>query len=192
MGIKEVTTLYFEKPGPDNTDATLEAALRRAQELGLKRVAVASTTGATGVKAVEVFQNQDVVVVSLSAGFWEPGEQAFLPENYQAIEAGGGRVLTCTHAFAGVSRGVNEALGTAQASAVIARTLKTFGQGMKVAQEVALMAADAGLVPVGEPCIAIGGSRRGCDTALVLIPVGTGSYFDLWVMEILAKPRMKG
>jgi hypothetical protein len=61
---------------------------------------------------------------------------------------------------------------------------------MKVCMEIALMAADAGLVAVGEPCIAIGGTGRGADTAVVLTPANAQSFFDLRVMEILAKPRL--
>ena len=64
------------------------------------------------------------------------------------------------------------------------------GEGMKVCVEVALMAADAGLAPVGEPCIAIAGTGRGADTAVVLIPANVQQFFDLRVMEVLAKPRL--
>jgi hypothetical protein len=52
------------------------------------------------------------------------------------------------------------------------------------------MAADAGLVTVGETCIAIAGSGRGADTAIVLIPANAQQFFDLQMMEILAKPRL--
>jgi len=52
------------------------------------------------------------------------------------------------------------------------------------------MAADAGLVRVGEPCIAIAGTGRGADTALVLKPANAQAFFDLRVMEVIAKPRL--
>ena len=52
------------------------------------------------------------------------------------------------------------------------------------------MAADAGLVRAGEPCIAIAGTGRGADTAVVLIPANAQDFFDLKIMEILAKPRV--
>ena len=44
---------------------------------------------------------------------------------------------------------------------VVANTLRIFGQGMKVACEITLMAADAGLVRTDEDVIAIGGTSHG-------------------------------
>jgi hypothetical protein len=61
-----------------------------------------------------------------------------------------------------------------------------------VAVEIALMAADAGLVIPQEEVIALGGSDRGVDTALVLKPAHTHAFFDLQVLEILCKPRETG
>jgi len=63
------------------------------------------------------------------------------------------------------------------------------GQGMKVVIEISVMAADAGLVRTDEDIIAIGGSGRGADTAVVLRPVNSNDFFDLKVKEILCKPR---
>jgi len=61
---------------------------------------------------------------------------------------------------------------------------------MKVACEIALMAADAGLVRTDEDVISIAGTGRGADTAVVLRPVNTRNFFDLKVKEILCKPRL--
>ena len=65
-----------------------------------------------------------------------------------------------------------------------------FGEGIKVAIEIALMAADAGMVSIQSPCISIGGTATGVDAALVLIPANAQNFFDLRVLEILAKPRL--
>jgi hypothetical protein len=73
---------------------------------------------------------------------------------------------------------------------IIANTLRVFGQGVKVACEIALMAADAGLVRTDEDVISIAGTSRGADTAIVLRPVNTHNFFDLKVKEILCKPRL--
>lgn len=59
---------------------------------------------------------------------------------------------------------------------LIADTLKLFGQGTKVAVEVAVMAADAGALS-GQDIVAIGGSGRGADTALVLKPAHPNNFF---------------
>ncbi len=51
----ERTTVYFEGLGPENTDATLALVCRRAEELGVKKIILASTTGATARTALELF-----------------------------------------------------------------------------------------------------------------------------------------
>lgn len=183
-------TVYFDKPGRQNTARTLEVALQRAEQLSIKAVLVATTSGETGVTAAEFFQGYEVVVVTHSTGFRGPNEQELDPEHHASIEEAGAKVLTCQHAFGGVNRAVRRKLDTYLTDEIIAYTLRTFGQGMKVCQEMALMAADAGLVAVGEPCIAIAGTGHGADTAVVLAPANAQSFFDLRVMEILAKPRL--
>ena len=51
--------MYFEKPGKDNTDQTLKLAAERRQELGIDEVVVASSSGRTAYKALELFVNKD-------------------------------------------------------------------------------------------------------------------------------------
>jgi len=63
-----------------------------------------------------------------------------------------------------------------------------FGQGTKVAVELALMAADAGLIRTDEDVFSIGGTATGADTALLLRPANSSALFDLRVKEIICKP----
>lgn len=184
-------SVYFEKPGPKNTDRTLAVALERADQLDVETVIVASTSGKTGAKAAESFQHYNLVVVTHSTGFREPNVQQLRPEYRAAIEATGAKILTCQHALGGVNRAVRKKMGTYLTDEIIAHTLRNFGEGMKVAIEISLMAGDAGLVKVGEPCISIGGTGQGADTALVLKPSNAQNFFDLRVMEVLAKPRLE-
>ena len=190
MSATMVQSVFFDRPGSDNTTPTLSLAKRRADELGVETILVATTRGETGVQAARLFQGYDVVVVSHSAGFGGSNTQELTPENRSAIEQAGGTVLTCQHAFGGVNRAVRRKWGTYQLDEIIAQTLRTFGEGTKVCFEMALMAADAGLVKVGEPCVAIAGTGRGADTAMVLIPANAQDAFDVRIMEILAKPRL--
>ncbi|TEU11804.1 MAG: hypothetical protein E3J21_22715 [Anaerolineales bacterium] len=185
-----VQAVYFEKQGGGNTERTLQIAKARAEELGIRTILVATTSGATGVRAAEEFQGFNVVVVTHSTGFKEPNYQELTEENRQAIEAAGAQIMTCQHAFGGVGRAVRKKLGTYELEEIIAYTLRTFGQGMKVACEIALMAADAGLVRTDEPAIAIAGTGRGADTAVVLRPANAQTFFDMRIMEILCKPRL--
>ena len=44
----QITTVtYFAEPGPHNTDLTLAATLRRAEELEIKHIIVATDSGKT-------------------------------------------------------------------------------------------------------------------------------------------------
>ena len=100
----------------------------------------------------------------------------------------GVRVVTATHALSGVERSVAKKLGGVSPVLLMAATLKIFGQGAKVAVEVAIMAADAGAL-TGQDVIAIGGSSKGADTALVIKPAHQSSFFDIKVREVVCKPR---
>ena len=185
-----VPTVYFEEPGPQNTERTLEVARQRAEQLGIRTILVASTTGQTGARAVEVFQGRQVVVVTHSTGFRKPNEQELTEENREAILARGARILTCQHAFGGVGRAVRKKLGTYELEEIVAYTLRIFGEGTKVACEMALMAADAGLIRTDREAIAIAGTGHGADTAVVLQPANAQTFFDMRIKEILCKPRL--
>ncbi len=185
----EQTITYFEKSGADNTEQTLTIIKKRAQQLGIKTVVVASTRGGTAVKAVEMLPGLKIVAVSHSTGWKKPGEQEFSQENRKIFESKGGQLLTGTHLFAGVSRAVRKQYGTSELGDIVASTLKLMGQGFKVTCEIAVMAADAGLVRTDEDLIACAGSSAGADTAVVLTPVGSNDFFALKVKEILCKPR---
>ena len=183
-------TVYFAKEGPGNPREALRLARARATELGIKDILVATTQGETGVLACQELQGFRVVVVSHSTGFKGPDAQEVTPENRARILELGGEVLTATHAFGGVGRAVRRRLNTYQTEEIIAFTLRVFGEGVKVVCEIALMAADAGLVRTDREVIAIGGTGRGADTAVVLRPANAQDFFSLRVKEIICKPRL--
>ena len=185
----ELKTVYFEKPGLENTEAVLSIARQRAEELGIKTIVVASTRGDTAVKAMDVFRGLRVVVVTHVTGYLEPNTQQFTQENRQIVESKGGVILTTAHAFAGLTRAMREKYQMHIVGDVIADTLRIFGEGIKVACEIPIMAADASLVRTDEDIISIAGTSRGADTALVLRPVNVHNFFDLKVKEILCKPH---
>jgi hypothetical protein len=183
-----VPCLYFAKPGPQNTGRTLEIAAVRAEDLAVRNIVVASSSGKTGLLAAQRIRGKNLVVVTHSTGFMKPDFQELRPALRRKIEALGANSLTCQHAFGGVNRAVRKKLATYELDEIIAYTLRTCGEGAKVAVEISLMAADAGLISTLEPCISIGGSGSGADTALLLRPANAQTFFDLRVLEILAKP----
>jgi len=185
----EIKSVYFPEPGSANTDKTIEIAKRRAEELGIETIVVASTSGETGLKVVKAFVNRKVVVVTHVTGFSTPGVQELTPQNRATILEKGGMVLTATHAFGGVGRAVRRRFNTYQVDEIMAHTLKVFGQGTKVACEIVLMATGAGLIRTDEDVLSIGGTGSGADTALVIKPAHTHDLFQLKVREVLCKPR---
>jgi hypothetical protein len=179
--------LYFERGGKHNTEATLEISRQRAQTLGIQQIVVASTHGYTAKQAKAAFEGLDVevIAVSICAGFDEEG-WTMTPQERAELEGMGIRVLTSMHAL---GDDVNEALGVRTPNRIVRDTLYRFCQGMKVAVECALMAADAGLVDMSQEILSIAGTGEGADTALVLKPAYTRKFRELEIREILAKPR---
>jgi hypothetical protein len=174
----------------DKVLKVLKHAKKRAEASGIKTVLVASSTGQTGVRVVEFFEGYRVIVVTHSTGFTKPDTQELTADNRERILTAGGQILTTTHAFGGLGRAVRRKTGTYQADEIVANTLRIFGQGTKVAVEIALMAADSGLISVKEDVISIGGTREGADTALVVKPANVQDFFDVKIREIICKPLL--
>jgi len=191
----EAKITYFEKKGSGNTDTALRLARERADALGIRQVVIASTYGETARKALEVFGGFKLIVVGIVIGPREhdpdsAGQKPFAEDVRKAIEAGGGTVLHTTHAFGGISRALRDQLDwKTNPISLLSAALRVFGNGMKVACEVAMMAADGGLVDIEQDTVVVAGSGRGADTVIVLRPVNTHRFFDLRVKEIVCKPR---
>ncbi len=181
--------IYFSKPGEADADEVMKAALERAKELNIRDIVVASTRGATALKTLEYFKGFNVVVVPHVWGSKETGTQELPEENAEKIRSRGGRIIYAAHAFSGVNRAIQTKFDTMYPAGIIAQTLRLFGQGMKVVVEISAMAADAGAIPVNHDVIAIAGSGKGADTAVVIKPAYSHSLFDAIIREIIAKPR---
>ncbi len=187
----DITCRYFKRPGPKNTEGVLETVSRRAKELGIGKVLIATCSGRTALSALDTLgPGLKIIAITHVTGFLRHDFQEMSEEVRRKLESKGVSVLTCQHAFGGIGRGVRNKLSTYQLDEIVAYTLRTFGQGTKVAIELALMAADAGLARTDEEVISIGGTGKGADTALVLQPANSANFFDLKVKEIVCKPAM--
>jgi len=184
----EKKIFYFTKPGPENTEKTIELARERAKELGIKDIVVASSHGGAGMKVINSFKgmNANIIVVTICEGFKKEG-WVMSGRERQKLEKAGAKVLTCSHAL---GAGIEEALGDKTgAREIAANTLYLFSQGMKVCVEIALMAADAGLIDMDREVLAVAGTGEGADTCIVLKPSYSRKFLDLKVKEIIAMPR---
>jgi hypothetical protein len=181
--------LYFENPGEANSSETLKAAKERADELHIRDIVVASTHGTTGLMAVDMFAGYNVVIVSHVTGMKEPSINELDEVLVEKIKAQGGKIVTAAHAFSGVNRAIQAKFSTMYPAGIVAQTLRLFGQGMKVVVEITTMAADAGAIPTGKDVIAIAGSGKGADTAVIIKSAPSHSLFDIAIREIIAKPN---
>jgi len=175
---------YFESPGRENTDATLQIAKDYAKREGVRSIVVASTTGYTAQKAAEAFKDFSLIVVTHVSSFREPNQQEFPSDLRDKLEAEGVTVLTTAHAFNGVSKLADKG----SIGQIIRDTLRMFCEGMKVAVEITAMAADAGLVRTEEEVVSVAGTGRRADTALVIKPAISKRLFNTRIERILAKP----
>lgn len=186
---EDVLCRYFPKPGPSNTKHLLEAVSRRAGDLQIETVLIPSYTGKTAFEALKVLGDRaKIIAVTHAMGFIKPDFQELSLESRHKLESLGVKVLTCQHAFGGVGRAVRKKMGTYQVDEIMAYTLRIFGQGAKVAIELVLMAADAGLIRTDRNVISTGGTESGIDTALVIQPANSANFFDLKVKEVICKP----
>jgi len=188
----ELKTLVFEKGGKENTEATLQAVRDRARALGIRQVVVASSHGYTARKAHELLADDGVriIAVSLSHG-WESEGWVMSPEEKADLAGLGVTVCTGIHALGdGVASAFTAKYGGRAPEEIVRDTLYCFSQGMKVAVECLLMAADAGLLDIKQEVIAVAGTGEGADTAIVCKPAYARTFRELEIREVLAKPRL--
>lgn len=181
--------MYFDSPGKHNTESTLKQAAQRAGELGITELVCATTTGNTARIAHDLCKGMKIIAVGYHAGFKKPFTLSMDEIERNALCELGIEVVFATHALSGIERGLAKKLPGMYPALLVAQTLKMFGQGTKVAVEIAVMAADAGKLS-GDKIIAVGGSSKGCDTALVLSPADMSRFTEVKIHETICKPNL--
>ena len=184
----EIRTEYFTKASRDLTGDVLERVRTfLAEHSDIEQVVVATTEGTTGLVFAQAFGSK-AVIVTHHTGFRQPNHNEIDQVKREEIEKLGSSVLTTTHAFAGVARGLRIALKTYSTTEIAAYVYRTFGEGTKVCAEIAMMAADAGLISVDKDVICVAGTGRGADTAWLVKPTNTNTFTDLKMRACICKP----
>ncbi|MGC8895534.1 MAG: pyruvate kinase alpha/beta domain-containing protein [Candidatus Bathyarchaeia archaeon] len=192
---KKIT--YFQYCGEVNTEKVLQAAKIRCEKTGLNKVVVASETGRSALKALNIFKGTKtklIVVTHYPATTWGPKgdipiglKRKEYAETLKKLEENGVKIIQGTRPFAPPTRSINWEYPTPEG--IIDKTLEIFGAGTKIAIEAAIMATDAGEVNAGEEVVSCAGTYKGLDTALVVKTAYSGSFFkEFEVKEIIAKP----
>lgn len=194
MGYSVKKIWYFDKPGEENTRDAIRIAVERAQDLGITRMVIASTSGKTAREAAGIVRGTGIslIIVSHVVGFDKPGVWEFDPEVAQELREEGITIITGTHVLSGLERAFSSSpkVGGGSRSEAVAEALRRIvAIGVKVAVECVLIAVDQGAIPVTEEVIALGGTACGADTVCVIRPSHTSRFFDLQIREIVAMPR---
>lgn len=191
---------YFDEPGEQNTEFVIEAVSQWLEGGGIKKVVVASTSGETAAKFARTLKDKaELLCVSEAPYRREWGEQwpCLKREFRQELEKMGVAVIDrAPYIF---HESVLEAARwpVVFPERLVKETLYCFGQGMKVAVEVALAGVSGGHITPYEEVISIGGSSKGADTAIVLRATYPACLFDkdpakrLEIREIIAMPTSK-
>ncbi|MFC1786951.1 pyruvate kinase alpha/beta domain-containing protein [Halobacteriota archaeon] len=175
--------IYFENKKAENTDTTFELVQERLNTSGIKKLVLASTTGATAKKATDFFKETDVKLIVVPHQFDFHREiNPFPLELVKTLRESGHEVHFGTMLFH------TDNLYESDIPTLMANILRCFCQGVKVCFEIVLMATDAGLLKSGDKVIAIGGTGRGSDTALVMQAASSRNPRNLRVNEIICKP----
>ncbi len=192
----EKPIIYLESTGKGNTQLVIDAAIKRAQELEIKQIVVASTTGYTALEMAKAAKGKDlnVICVSYQYGVKGDGKWEMDLDTLKELQSMGVEVVVQSHLFSGIERAISNKLGGASRVDVISNALRSlFGQGFKVVVEITMMAADSGKIPVSSETevIAIGGTGHGADVAVVIRPSHSQKFFDAQIREIIAMPRIR-
>lgn len=173
---------YFETSGAEHTEETLRLAAERAKARGIKKIVLASTRGETARIAMKAWEGTGIEMVVVPHQYGFIGEQRFPKELVEELEKKGHKVHFGTMLFH------TDNFYGEKAPTIIANTFRVFCQGMKVCAEIVLMATDAGCAAIGEQVIAVTGTGRGADTAVVAIASTTTKFSDFHITEIICKP----
>ena len=178
----ESKIVYFEELSPENTEVTFGLVKERLKTLGIKKLVLASTTGATARKAMDFFSGAGVKLIVVPHQFGLRETNAFPPELVKTLRAAGHEVHFGTMLFH------TDSLYESNIPILMANLLRCFCQGIKVCFEIVLMATDGGHLNSGEKVIAMAGTGKGSDTALVMQAASSRNLKKLRVNEIICKP----
>lgn len=172
------------------TEEVLEIAKNELEKKKLRYLVVASTTGDTGLKAAQLFKDFDVnlVVVAHSVGFKNPNENQFDTRAKDKMERMGASVIFSTMPFHTINDAIRKKSGSSTLT-LIADALRMMGEGTKVCTEIVAIACDAGMFPSGEDVISVAGTSRGADTILQIRSANSRRFFDLKIIDVIAKPQ---
>ncbi len=190
----------FDEPGEENTDDVVEVATKRVGIGDIDSVIVASTSGATALKFAKALDGKAKVLCVSEAPYrreWKEEWPCLRPRHRKELERLGATIIDKVSYVFHSSVLEDTKMGGVAPERMVKETLYAFGQGLKVAVEVALIAVSCGYIEPYRDVIGVGGSGRGADTAIVVRGTYPAQVFSkdpkkrLEIREILAMPYRK-
>ena len=171
---------YFENAGSENTEEVIRLALERYKDGGIDEVIIASTYGETAKLAAKAFAGTGVRLLV----FGEVLEEGQSPSRdvCEELETQGHQVIWGVH-FNAMS-----AFTGGHSARLVSEAYYRISEGFKVVCEIVLVATSQGYLRAGERVLAIAGTSRGADTAIVASAAPITQFKDFEVHEILCKP----
>jgi len=187
----EYRVLLFDEPGPQNTKECAVLVKELVAQGVSRYVVVASTRGDTAREFATALSpdNSELVIVTHSVGFSEPGVWEFDRSLADDLTAAGVKVLPLTVLTHSLEKAFVDKYSGAYPTQIVAESLRRWGQGAKVACEIVMQAVDSGVVPEGENVLAMGGTVRGADTVMLIRAAASKRFLELKVLRTFAHPN---
>ncbi|MBU7015438.1 MAG: hypothetical protein HXS52_09430 [Theionarchaea archaeon] len=190
----EKSIYYFDYCGESNTEQVLQLVKERAKEMEIEKIVVASETGLSALKAVDLLDGFSIIVVTSALGSRVENtglgdlligiSDATIFQNLQKTCT----VIRGTDPFHNINAPFREMTN----EKIIRAILHCISSGVGVCMLSVMMATDQGVLTKGERVISCGGSFLGLDTACVVRASNSVDLFTedgLIVEEIVCKPR---
>ena len=166
-------------------------AKKNADSLGIKDIIIASTGGYTAEEALKIFDPNEynLMIITHSYGFRSDIDQEFDNSIRKSLVKRGVKVFSGTHVYSGIGPDLYNEWKQMDFPNTFAKSIrKLFCDGVKVCHEITLMAADSGLVKLGNDVISIGGTGKGADTVCWITAQSSRDFLKARIKAILAKP----
>ncbi len=193
--------IYFDIPGEQNTESVVDAVIDRVNATGIKHVVVATSTGKTALAFAKRIKDCAQVIAVVSAPYrreWGRPWPCLEPTIRKELEDLGVVIVDRGPYVFHNSMLEGAKARSPSAESLVRDTLYFFGDGLKVAVEVILMAVQCGYLEPYQDVIGVGGTSKGADTAVVARATYPATIFSedlkkrLEVREIITMPRAKG
>lgn len=190
---------YFDVCGEINTHKTLELAIRRAQELNIEKIIIASETGLSALKILEKLDKSNIKIIVVTSAAGTKIENTIIgnlkigiPDSkiWEKLKKSGVEIIRATDPIYNIGAPL-EHRGIPTIATFIRKSLQMVSSGTSVCVSAVLMATDNGALLEGEVVVAVAGSWLGLDTALVINATNSVKFLNprsMYIREIICKP----